>query len=190
MKPQSKSRAGKTLIEMLVIIVSMSVVLSTAGQMLFRLSRSERAVRDASAIARTEMRLARLFRTDARASFAAERLAEPQQGLRFTTADGTITYEFDDGSVRRSWDAGTGAHRDRFVLGSVNVAFDIDENELAILAVEPQAPDVRSTRSSAGPLRIAATIGADAFGESIAERPESEDRRAVEATRPEPEEAP
>ena len=52
-------RAGKTLIELLVIIATASTILSMTGQLLFRVSRTERAVRESGTISRAELRLIR-----------------------------------------------------------------------------------------------------------------------------------
>ena len=184
-------RRGKTLIEMLVVIVAMSAVLSTAGQMLYRLSRSERMVRDASAIARAEMRLARTFRSDARAASSAEPLEDPAaSGVRFDTPAGLVTWRVAEEEVQRTVEQGDAPRRDAFRLGPVIVSFEVEEDRLAVIHVEPQRPAGTVIRAAAGPLEVVAAIGADRPDRSpdsatlpAATRPVEAPRQAEEASR-------
>ena len=159
----SRQRAGKTLVEVLVIMAGTSVVLTTAGQLLHRVSRAERTVRDSAAAGRAETRFARVFREDVRAASAAE-VADESRTLRLVSEEARIEYAASEGLVKRSGARDESRGRDGYRLGDVVITFAV-EGRLAIATVEPPpAPARRAT--PAGRFQIVAEIGADRGGGS------------------------
>ena len=181
MKTRFRLRRGKTLIEMLVVMVGISAVLVTAGQMLLRLGRVERTVRDSAAIGRAEVRLARAFRTDARAASAADPLDENGSGLRLTTPAGPVEYALRDGSIQRTVGTAESPRREGYKLGEVTAAFAVEDGRYAVLSVEPRR-ESGPRDAVAGPFQIVAAIGADRS--LVASDADESETEPVEAPKP------
>ncbi|MBA3316007.1 MAG: hypothetical protein M3552_19095 [Planctomycetota bacterium] len=179
-----RTREGKTLIELLVVIITMSAILSTAGQMLYRLSRAERAVRDAGAIARAEIRLYRTFREDARAAETAMLTeVDGRQAIVFSTATKTVTYRATDEAILRSAEGDGGTRRDSYRLGATNSLFRVENDRFAALTVKPRHQTAGRAKAAAGEFQILAALGKNVSTGS----PEgaATENGPVEAARPE-----
>jgi hypothetical protein len=163
---------------MLIVMAAMSAILMTAGRLIFQLSRAERAGREGTAIGRAEMRLARDFREDVRAAFAAEVL-EKGKRLRLTTPAGVIEYAADDDGVRKTV-MGNSARRDAYRLGAVEVNFGA-ESRAVTLSVRPRRVEPNAVRAAAGPLLVVAATGADRLGGEV---PAKAELQPIEAPRP------
>lgn len=161
MSIRSARRTGKTLIEMLVVMVGLTAVLVAAGQLFHRLSQAERLVRGSAAVGRSEMRLARDFREDIRAAMSVEPIENKGgEGLRLVVPDGTIEYVAVTESVLRTTAGQLPRRREGYRLGTVTARFDVESDRFAVLTIEPQRA-VGRRDATAGPLQIVAAIGAD-----------------------------
>ncbi|MGC1273828.1 MAG: hypothetical protein WBC44_08990 [Planctomycetaceae bacterium] len=161
MNAQRTQRTGKTLIEMLVVMVGLTAVLVAAGQLFHRLSQAERLVRGSAAVGRSEMRLARDFREDVRAATSVEPIEnEAGHGLRLVVSEGTIEYVAQAESVLRTTAGQSRQHREGYRLGTVTARFAVEGDRFAVLTIEPHRT-VDRRDATAGPLQIVAAIGAD-----------------------------
>lgn len=155
-------RTGKSLIEMLVVIATMATLLTIAAQVLSRLGRSERTVRESGVIGQAEVRLTRLFRQDARQSLSAELLNEEGPSIQFTLRNGVVTYQASPNGVSRKFTASDGTpHDDTFRLGAVDVTFEIESERLAIAKTTLRKGNRDVGRSVFGEFQIVANIAAD-----------------------------
>lgn len=167
---------------MLVVMVGISAVLVTAGQMLHRLGRVERSVRDSAAIGRAEVRLTRAFRSDARAASAAESFdGEDGSGLRLMTPAGPVEYVMRDGSLRRTVGNGESLRREGYKLGDVTAAFAVEDGRFAVVTIEPRRESGRR-EAAAGPFRVVAAIGADRS--PVTSEADESETEPVEAPKP------
>ena len=188
MNRHTAGRTGKSLIEMIVVIAGISVVIATAGQLLHRVAQSERQIRNAAAVGRAQLRLARIFRQDVRSADSVEPFAgEFGEGMRLLLDGSTVEYDFRDGVVVRTV-TGEPASHEGYRLGSVAVHFHRDGERFAVLSVDPQRA-VGRPQATAGRFRIIAAIGADVSGHSNRQRTADSPRPPVEASRPEAEES-
>ncbi len=177
-------RAGKTLIELLVIIATASTILSMTGQLLFRVSRTERAVRESGTISRAELRLIRDFRADVRAAASADAgLEDGAARLRLVGGDDEITYRATDGGIERT----STARRELYRLGDIECRFHIDDR-FVILEVEPRRSTPGFQKAAPIQFSITAAMGADSHDPRAAQAP-SEEGETDTATIP-PVEAP
>jgi len=159
----NRTRAGKTLIELLVIIATASTVLSMAGQLLFRVSRTERAVREAGTVSRAELRLIRDLRADVRGATSAD--ATPAEGsaqLRLTRGSGEIVYRATDGGIER--DSATG--HELYRLGDIECRFRID-GPFVVLEVEPRRAKPGFAKAAPSQFVITASVGADSGSSQV-----------------------
>lgn len=155
MRPRTRlPRAGKTLIELLVVIVTASTVLTIAGQLLFRVSRTERVARDAGTISRAELRLTRQLRADVRAATSAE--AVNKDRLHLTLANRDIDYRATEEGIERR----TGTARELYRLGNGESNFSSD-GRFVTLNIEPQPQTPGFAKAAAETFRIVAATGAD-----------------------------
>lgn len=184
MNERRRRRCGKSLIEMMVVIMAMTAILTVAGRLLYQLARAERSARESVAVGRAELRLARDFRDDVRAaSSAAAFQADEQQGLRLTTPDGMVEYVVAAEAVRRT--EGDAGRRDAYRLGPVAVTLGVEADRFAVLSIEPALQASNARHSAAGPLQIVAKIGADQLGGGTMPSASHDGTPSVEALRPE-----
>src|SRR4051812_17433877 len=120
MKPMG-TRAGFTLIEMVLVIGATSIILGLCAGTLHALLGVHRSSREHLADATTVGQLALQFRRDARAATGAKVIGDTGQaakGLELTLAEGeTIAYRGDkDGLIRTESRTGKGGRRDQFFL--------------------------------------------------------------------------
>jgi type II secretory pathway pseudopilin PulG len=157
MNRETHSRAGKTLIELLVVIATASTVLTVAGQLLFRVSRTERAVREAGTISRAELRLIRDLRADVRAATSVEATAtDDAQHLHLVLGDDEIDYRATDEGIERT----STTRRELYRLGAVETRFRTDDR-FVFVEVEPRRSTPGFPHAAAERFRITAAIGAD-----------------------------
>lgn len=156
-----RHRAGKTLIETLVIMVGLSVVIVTAGQLLHRLSQLERTVRNATSVSRAELRLTRDFRRDVRQSATATLMqSDAGEILRLDGPAGAIHYSAKGEFVLRTESGTTPPRQEQYRVGVVAVGWGLEGDHIAVLSIEPARQTARPT-TSAGRLQIVAAIGGD-----------------------------
>jgi prepilin-type N-terminal cleavage/methylation domain-containing protein len=115
------TRAGFTLIEMVLVIGAMSIVLGLCAGTIHALLRVHRSSREHLNDVTTVGRLALQFRRDARAATGAKAIGDEggaAKGLELTLPeDGTITYRADkDGLIRTERRSDEDRGRDRFFL--------------------------------------------------------------------------
>jgi len=107
--------AGVSLIEMVLIIASITVVLSVCGTFLHLLVKLDRGGRNAMRDTQAVARLAQQFRGDVRAASAAKVVApdEKSPGRLELTTEGrpTVTYPVESGSLLRTESDGAKVHR-------------------------------------------------------------------------------
>ncbi len=110
----TRSRRGKSLIEMLIIISILSVVLSTTAATLIALFKTDRQIRRDTAHLTTLARLSSRFRTDAHAAQS----CVVDQACALTRADGRVVRYAQEGhKLHRQVLRGEAVeHRDAFVL--------------------------------------------------------------------------
>jgi type II secretory pathway component PulJ len=193
-------RAGKSLIEMLVVIITMSAILTVASQMLYRLSRAERMVRESGPIARAEVRFFRTFRSDARAANQA-RLEEQNGRMQLTLVSHahTVTYRSTGDAVIRTLQDDRGPRQDAYRLGPSDINFQVENDRFAVARATPRRQVPGRAKGAAGAFEIVAALGT---GESPVQRQRTPKRaalndtaktngdRPVEAARPNKEAAP
>lgn len=181
------TRSGKTLIELLVVIATASTVLTVAGQLLFRVSRTERAVREAGTISRAELRLMRDLRADVRAATSAEATAtDDAQRLHLARGDDEddeIDYRATDDGIERT----SSKRRELYRLGAVESRFRIDD-QFVFLEVEPRRSKPGFPHAAADRFSITAAIGADAHDPQTS--PAASGQAAANALETQPVEAP
>jgi hypothetical protein len=177
----NSQRAGKSLIEVMVVIVTASAILTMAGQLLYRVSRTERATRDAGAISRAELRLVRDLRSDLRAATSADTGEKDDVSrLHLVRAEQDIDYRATDEGIERQ----TAATRELYRLGDVSARFH-REGEFVVLEVEPRRPMPGFAKAAAGRFRIMAAIGADLGRRSTGGNSAVSETPPVEAPLPE-----
>ena len=175
------NRAGKTLVELLVIIATASTILTISAQLLFRISRSERAVREAGTISRSELRLIRDLRSDIRAATSAEISdTDDERQLRLTASENEIAYRATAEGIERR----TARTRELYRLGGVESHFRRD-GSFVTLQVEPRRSAPGFAKAAAGSFRIVAAVGADIGSGEPHEADSSSKTEAVEAPIPE-----
>ena len=113
--PRRAYPAGVSLIEMVLLIASITVILSACGTFLHLLMKLDRAGRDAMRDSNSVARLARQFRGDVRAA-AAAKVVEPEAdrpGRLELTTEGrpTVTYRVESGSLLRTESDGAKVYR-------------------------------------------------------------------------------
>lgn len=163
-----RSRHGKSLVEMLVVITAMSVLLGFVAQTFHTLRRAERASAQSLTQSVNLSRLARQFRHDVHAARQAERATadnQPEQ-LRLMRPDGTtILWSTTDDSVTRGEQRdGTRTAQERYRVGPARLRFDLsDDGTQAALIVGPPAvtPGIPAPPTGPKPLRIEAITGRD-----------------------------
>ena len=107
---EHRQRRGWSISEMVVVITTMSLLLSSIGGVMFSLARTQHAVRGHTSRVLTVSLLSERFREDAHASSGAELVGGQ---LTLITVDGTrIRYEAVDGAIHRAAENGDGVHRD------------------------------------------------------------------------------
>lgn len=167
-----RSRRGKSLIEMLVVIATMSVLLGFVAQTLHALMQAERVGTQSLAQSVSLSRLSRQFRQDVHAARQAERTpaGDGQHGpLRLSWPDGvTVVWSAAEESFIRSVQRGDQVNgQEHYHIGRGAYRFDLsDDGRRAALVVEPPdaALDITARRiRQTGPksLRIEAVTGRD-----------------------------
>lgn len=140
MKPKG-TRAGFTLIEMVLVIGATSIILGLCAGTIHALLGVHRSSREHLADATTVVRLALQFRRDARAATGAKAIGDAGQvakGLELTLPEGeTITYRAgDDGLIRTERRSDEEGRRDRFSLPRRGApGFEVADDRGATLAV-------------------------------------------------------
>ncbi len=94
-------RRGKTLVELLVVISMLAAITGTAGTVIYRLMRAERAVEADLVWQRTVAELSEQFRADAHAALVAK-ANDDGTGLTFTLPEGTVAYTLTAHGVQRT----------------------------------------------------------------------------------------
>jgi type II secretory pathway pseudopilin PulG len=160
-------RAGKTLVEMLVLMLILNVIVALAATILIGAMRAEQQVRRGSVQQRALAQLGECFRRDAHRAWSCE-VAEacnftlPEgQSIHYTPASPRIKRE-----IRRG---GEVVHRDSFLLGDAAlVTFEMPSSEggrLVRLRVAQRAGSARPLLASTRPAVIEAGLGT---GKSVA----------------------
>jgi hypothetical protein len=181
--PRTKRpRAGVSLLELLIVLTTLSVLLTTSTVTLVRLLRAQSAGSGALAESLTTSRLARDLRRDARAATAAE-WDGPVEGGAITLSHGNggrVRYSVSPTGVRRTSTptAGPGAVED-YVLPAATVAWGLVEGgRLIALRITRSSPSAggggrTSPLSAVSPetLVIEAAVGRAAGTFSTRERP-------------------
>lgn len=161
-----RSRAGKTIIEMMVVIATSAVLVSLAAGLFHHLSRTERLFRDSVASSRAQIRLAGDFRADVRTAETATLIKQENgESIQLKSNHGTILYTPTPDGLSRQAQRKETPHRDEYRLGDVAIQFTIADG-LATMTVTPlRLPPPARPRSS-GPFRIVAAIAADRVPDS------------------------
>lgn len=140
MKP-TRTRAGFTLIEMVLVIGATSIILGLCAGTLHALLGVHRSSREHLADATTVGRLALQFRRDARAATGAKVIGDAgpaAKGLELTLPDGeTIAYRADEGGlIRAESRPDEDGRRDQFFLPRRGATgFEVADDRGASLAV-------------------------------------------------------
>lgn len=147
--PAEQPRAGASLLEMLIVMTTLSVLLTTSTVTLFRLLRAQSAGGGALAASLSTSRLARDLRRDARAADAAN-WEGPVERRTLALSDGNggrVAYSLSAGGVRRTAMPAAGPTAvDDYLLPAAKVEWELAEGgRLVVLRI------VRTSASTGGP---------------------------------------
>ena len=159
-------RRGTSLIEMLVVITTISFVLSGTGICLHGMYRADRRTRESLVRHETLQRLALQFRTDAHQAAAVRVKADgnqPAQGMTLAQPNGrSVEYRWADGSIERHLrDGEKRLHDEAFRLPPANaVQWQVSEGKtpLASLLISAR-PERDGAEAGAAVWRIDAALG-------------------------------
>lgn len=157
-------RRGASLIEIVMIVGTMSVILGLCGTLLHLLMRLDHAGRGAMADAGTVGRLARQLRLDVRAADSAKVAAsgKAEAGGLDLTGSGrpAVSYRFEPGRVARVETEGqTVRRRESYVLAQLGTAaFHVDGGRVSL---DLPRPDDAAGPASRPGYRVEARLGKD-----------------------------
>ena len=181
-KHKGRQRTGKSLIEMMVVVLLLSVVFGMIGQVLHQLARTERGSRTAIASSRAAGRLARDFRRDARSATLVQQAADGT-GIHFDTSAGTVDYAATaHGLQRRGPQQNT---MEGYEVGASSMQIEVADGLATLTVAAAESPGTRQPRRRE--LRVVAAIGADRV--TLPRQPakvpaQASSARPVEAPRP------
>ena len=133
-----RRRAGKTLIEVVLVVTGIAALLATAGTTLHAVRRVGLA---ATAAAGSGVALGRLHRALSEDAAAADSAAVRDGVLVFTRPDGgSITYAADGGAVTRTV-GDAGGRGERYAVGAANAAFAADGGRASVAFDRAGTPD-------------------------------------------------
>jgi hypothetical protein len=146
-------RAGVSLLELLIVMTTLSVLLTTSTVTLFRLLRAQSASGGALAASLTTSRLARDLRRDARAAAAVD-WEDPVEWKTLAFSDrngGRVAYSLSTGGVRRtSMPADGPAAVDDYLLPAAQVEWELAEGgRLVVLRIAPSSTSTGATAATA-----------------------------------------
>lgn len=155
----SRARAGKTLIEVAVIIAMTGVAMMLATTALVTLFRIERQARAATGHDISVSRLARIWRADVHAAVT----ANLNSGCQLTLADGrSVRYAFTAPAISREVRrAESIEHRDAFILSrdaQASFSRSADTGVLLQIAINSSATAEQLRTTSVPPLTISAAL--------------------------------
>lgn len=165
---QRRTRGGKTLLEMMVVIATSAMLVSMAGGLFYHLSQTNETFREAATAGNAQMRLANRFRVDARGAVSAK-LQEKNENSQMVFVNGKVitTYTVNEQGIGRLVSGGAVTHRDLFRIGEGDISLSLDDGVARIESVPskdsspgtPQAPNV---------FRIVVAVGADRLDDGVA----------------------
>lgn len=122
------NRRGKSLVELLVVISMLGMILGTAGTVIYRLMRTERAVETDLVWQRAVTAFAEQFRADVHAAVTAEVLNDGT-GLTLMLPSGSVTYSLNARGIRRETkSANEPSQHEEFRCGETGVRFTTEEH--------------------------------------------------------------
>lgn len=122
------NRRGKSLVELLVVISMLGVILGTAGTVIYRLMRTERAVEADLIWHRSVTAFAEQFRADVHAASMAE-VINDGTGLTLGLPTGTVTYSVNARGINRKAPSADGQpQHEEFRCGETGVRFTTQQD--------------------------------------------------------------
>jgi len=163
-------RSGKSLIEIVVVLSTMTVIMALSITTLFLVMRADSFGMTSLAVTSNRARLSRQFRSDVHAAQSASLVPatdSDSQQLSLLHADATVVmYEAANNSVRRTRQQGDDVlSRETFPLSKGDARFTVDEEAGWLRLVHNPQPNIPAVSSSGGPtlpaLHIEARLGSD-----------------------------
>lgn len=158
------NRRGKSLVELLVVISMLGVILGTAGTVIYRMMRTERAVETDLVWHRSVTAFAEQFRTDVHAATTAE-VVNDGTGLTLTLPTGAVTYTVNPRGIDRTTKSMDGQpQRQEFRCGETGVRFatqdDLGRTWASVVIPRNTAPLAKSVSLPASTLlEVRAVLG-------------------------------
>jgi type II secretory pathway pseudopilin PulG len=158
---QASRRLGKSLVEVLVLMILLNVVVALAAMTLIGTMRAERQVRRVSVQQRALTQVSSRFRSDAHRAVS----CQVAEACEFKLPGGeSIRYVYTSPRLAREVRRGDEVvHRDSFLLGdAVQLAFEVPEStggNLVRLRVSPREASARPLLAATRPAVIEAALG-------------------------------
>lgn len=154
----ARSRAGYTLVQLLVVIATATVLLTTGAMILATMLRSQAVAHEHLRQTRLRSRLTRVFLDDVHASRSAE---AQDEALTLSAGDRKVAYRVQGSRlIRQETAAENPVSQEAFTLGELTVRFEVSLERVRLGLVSPKKGEFTVLARLGRDLRFVAAGGA------------------------------